>query len=172
MNRDSRVVYVDSDPIVLSHARAIFRDPGVTVMRGNLAEPGDVLATLREWHPVNLDEPVVVILAMVLHFFGAETARGIVTGLAREVPPGSYFVLSVGSGDERTGEALAREYQAGTIYNHSLASFTAFFESLELIPPGVTDAVAWTPGSSGLPSPAHSDGRILVGVARKPRHMP
>lgn len=54
VDRDSRVVYVDSDSIVLSHARAIFRDPGVTVMRGNLAEPGDVLATLREWHPGHL----------------------------------------------------------------------------------------------------------------------
>lgn len=168
VNRDSRVVYVDADPIVLSHARALFREPGVTVMHGNLAEPGEILAELRARHSINLAEPTVVILAMVLHFFDAETARGIVTTFARTVSPGSYFVLSVGSGDEKTGDVLAREYQAGALYNHSLAQFAAFFDDLEPIPPGVTDAVAWMPGSPGQPPPAQPGGRILAGVARKP----
>jgi hypothetical protein len=77
-------------------------------------------------------------------------------------------VLSVGSGDEQTGDALAREYQAGTLYNHSLAQIAAFLEDAEPIPPGVIDAVAWIPGSTVQPPPAHPGGRILAGVARKP----
>ncbi len=105
---------------------------------------------------------------MVLHFFDAATARDIVATFSHEVTPGSYFVLSVGSGDEQTGDALAREYQAGTLYNHSLAQITAFLEDLEPIPPGVTDAVAWMPGSPGQPPPARTGGHILAGVARKP----
>jgi hypothetical protein len=164
---DCHVVYVDADPVVLSHARALLRGPGVTAIHGDLAEPSEILAELRTWHLINLAEPAAVILAMVLHFFDATTARDIVATFARAVPAGSYFVLSVGSGDEQTGGALAREYQAGTLYNHSLAQIAAFLEGLEPIPPGVTDAVAWMPGSPSQPLPAKPGGHILVGVARK-----
>jgi hypothetical protein len=169
---DCRVVYVDADPVVLSHARALLCGPGVTAIHGNLAEPGEILANLRARHLINLAEPTAVILAMVLHFFDAATARDIVATFSREVIPGSYFVLSVGSGDEKTGGVLAREYQAGTLYNHSLAQIAAFLEDLEPIPPGVTDAVAWMPGSPGQPPPTQAGGRILAGVARKPEAGP
>jgi hypothetical protein len=157
-----------SDPIVLAHARALLAASGVTAIRGNVAEPDAILADVRAQRLINLTEPTAVILAMVLHFFDAATARHIVAAFARAVSPGSYLVLSVGSGDERTGDVLSREYQAGTLYNHSLKQVSAFVEDLELVPPGVTDAMAWMPGSpSQLPLPP-SVGRILAGVARKP----
>jgi hypothetical protein len=164
---DCRVVYVDADPVVLTHARALLRSPGVTAIHGDLAEPGAILADLRARRLINPAEPTAVILAMVLHFFDASTARDIVGTFARAVSGGSYFVLSVGSGDEQTGDALAREYQAGTLYNHSVAQIAAFLEGLEPVPPGVTDAVACVPGSPGQPPPAQPGGRILAGVARK-----
>jgi len=164
---DCRVVYVDADPVVLSHARAILRSPGVTAIHGDLTEPSEILAGLRVRHLINLAEPTAVILAMVLHFFDPATAHGIVATFTRAVTPGSYLVLSVGSGDEQTGGTLAREYQAGTLYNHSLAQIAAFLEDLEPIPPGVTDAMAWIPGSLGQPPSAKSGGHILAGVARK-----
>ena len=133
-----------------------------------MAEPDAILADVRAQRLINLAEPTAVILAMVLHFFDAATASDIVATFARAVTPGSYIVLSVGSGDERTGDALAREYQAGTLYNHSLKQISAFVEDLELVPPGVTDAMAWMPGSPSQPPPPPSGGRILAGVARKP----
>jgi hypothetical protein len=108
---DCRVVYVDADPIVLAHARALLRAPGVTAIRGDMAKPDAILADLR---------------------------------------------------------AMAREYQAGTLYNHSFKQVAAFVEDLELIPPGVTDAMAWIPGSPSQSPPPQSGGRILAGVARKP----
>jgi hypothetical protein len=162
------VVYVDADPVVISHAQALLCGPGVTAIHGDLTEPGAILADLHGRHLINLTKPTVIILAMVLHFFDATTAHDIVTTFARAVTPGSYFVLSVGSGDERTGGALTREYQASTLYNHSLAQIVAFLEDLEPIPPGVTDAMAWMPGSPGQPPPAQPGGRILAGVAGKP----
>jgi hypothetical protein len=168
VNPDCRVVYVDADPIVVLHAQALLRGPGVTAIRGDMAEPDAILADLCARHLINLAEPTAVILAMVLHFFDAAIAHDIVASFARAVTPGSYFVLSLGSGDEKTGDALAREYQASTLYNHSLAQIAAFLEDLEPIPPGVTDAVAWMPGSPSQPPPAQSGGHILVGVARKP----
>lgn len=165
---DCHVLYVDADPIVMAHARALLTGPGVSAIRGDMAEPDAILANIGEQRLINLAEPTAVILAMVLHFFDAATASDVVATFARAVTPGSYIVLSVGSGDEQTGDALAREYQAGTLHNHSLAQIAAFVEDLELIPPGVTDAMAWVPGSSGQPPSTRSGGRILAGVARKP----
>ena len=83
---------------------------------------------------------------MVLHFMDAATARGIAGAITGALAPGSYVVISAGSGDEQTGGMLAREYQAGPLYNHSPAQIGAFFEGLDLIPPGLTDAWAWEPG--------------------------
>jgi SAM-dependent methyltransferase len=165
-----RVVYVDADPMVVAHARALLECPGVCVIRGDMAEPDAILADVRAQGLINLAEPTAVILAMVLHFFDAATASAIVAAFARAATPGSYFVLSVGSGDEQTGGALVREYRAGALHNHSLAQIAAFLEGegLELIPPGVADAVAWIPGSPGQPPPAQTGGHILAGVARKP----
>jgi hypothetical protein len=165
---DSRVVYVDTDPIVMAHARALLRGNGVTAIHGDMAKPDDILADIRAESPIDLCEPIVVILAMVLHFFDAAIASDIVATFVRAVTPGSYIVLSVGSGDTRTGGALAREYRAGTLHNHSLAQIAAFVEDLELIPPGLTDAMAWMPGSpSQQQPPPQSGGHILAGIARK-----
>jgi hypothetical protein len=80
-----RVVYVDADPIVLVHARALLRAPGVTAIRGNMAEPDAILADVRAQRLINLAEPTAVILAMVLHFFDAATASDIVAAFARSV---------------------------------------------------------------------------------------
>lgn len=167
---DCRVVYVDADPIVVAHAHALLQCPGVSVIRGDMAEPDAILADVRAQGLINLAEPTAVILAMVLHFFDATTASSIVRTFARAATPGSYFVLSVGCGDEQTGGALVREYQAGTLYNHSLTQIAAFLEGdgLELIPPGVTDALSWMPGSSGQSRPAPTGGHILAGIAKKP----
>ena len=129
------MVYVDNDPMVLSHARALLRGPGVTAIRGDMAAPDAILAAVRAQRPINLADPTAVILAMVLHFFDASTVDDIVATLTRALPPGSYIVLSVGSGDEQTGDALAREYRAGTLHYHPLAQIVAFVENLELIPP-------------------------------------
>jgi SAM-dependent methyltransferase len=165
---DCRVAYVDADPVVVTHARALLCGPGVAAIRGDMAEPDAILADVRTQRLINLAEPTAIILAMVLHFFDAATARDIVATLARAVVPGSYIVVSVGSGDEGTGGALTREYRAGTLHNHSLAQIAAFVEDLELIPPGVTEAMACMPGSPSQPLRLQSGGHILAAVARKP----
>ena len=168
VNPNCRVAYVDADPIVVAHACALLRGPGVTAIRGDMTDPDAILVDICAQRLIDIAEPTAVILAMVLHFFDAATASDIVAAFAKAVSPGSYIVLSVGSGDEQTGGALAREYQAGTLYNHSFKQVAAFVEDLELVAPGVTDAMAWMPGSPSQPPPPQSGGHILVGVARKP----
>jgi SAM-dependent methyltransferase len=164
---DCRVVYVDSDPVVVSHARALLSDTDVTAIRGDLVNPGAILADPRLRNMINLAEPTAVILAMVLHFFDDDSARRFVATFAEAVVPGSYLVISVGSGDDQTGGRLAREYRAGTLHNHSPAQVSGFFDGLDLVLPGLTDAAIWVPGLPGQPQSPQIGGHILVGVARK-----
>jgi O-methyltransferase involved in polyketide biosynthesis len=167
-NPDCRVVYVDRDPVVASHARALLAGPAVAAIRGDLATPDVILADPELRDVIDLAEPVAVVLAMVLHFFDAATTRSIVAAFASTLAPGSYVVISVGSGDEQTGGALVREYQAGTLYNHSTAQIAGFFDGLDLVPPGLAEAWEWTPEADELPPPDSSGGHILAGIGRKP----
>jgi len=168
VNPDCRVAYVDRDPVVVSHARALLSAPGVIALKGDLADPHAILADPALRHLIELAEPVAVIMAMVLHFFDAASARSIADTFTRAIAPGSHVVISAGSGDEQTGGRLAREYRGGTLYNHSPVQIGALFDGLDLLPPGLTDAGAWVPGPTA-PSPARrSGGHILAGVGRKP----
>jgi hypothetical protein len=168
VNPDCRVAYVDQDSIVVSHARALLSGPGVIALPGDLADPDAILADPVLQQMITLAEPLAVILAMVLHFFDVATACGIATAITRAIAPGSYVVISAGSGDEQTGGRLARQYQASTLYNHSPAQIGAFFDGLDLIPPGLTDAGDGVPGSAVPLRARLSGGHILAGVGRKP----
>ncbi len=77
-------------------------------------------------------------------------------------------MISVGSGDEQTGGRLAREYTAGTLYNHAPDRIAEFFAGLELVSPGLVEARHWDPALSAAP-PGRRSGRILAGVGRKPQ---
>jgi len=165
-----RVVYADSDPVVVSHAAALLAtDPATTAaVRGDLTRPSAILADPAVRRLIRLDEPVAVILAMVLHFLDAATAGDVTRIIAQAIAPGSYLVISCGSGDEDTGGRLANEYAAGTLHNYTPRQITGFFGGLELIdPPGLTDARHWMPGQPA-PTPSPDGGHILAGVARKP----
>ena len=165
---DCRVAYVDQDPVVVSHARALLSGPGVIALPGDLADPGAILADPALRCLIKLTEPVAVIMAMVLHFFDAACARSIAGTFTRAIAPGSYVVISAGSGDEETGGRLAREYRVGTLYNHSPAQIGAFFDGLDVLTPGLTDAEAWVPGSAAPSEARRGGGHILAGVGRKP----
>jgi S-adenosyl methyltransferase len=172
---ECRVVYVDRDPVVVLHAAALLTDGGGTAaLQGDLASPDAILADPVLTRLVRLEEPVAVILAAVLHFFPPAAARTITAAITRSISPGSYLVISCGSGDEHTVERLAREYAAGTLHNPSPQQIREFFTGLDLLdPPGLTDARDWTPGSPA-PAPSPHGGHILAGVGRKPgqRHLP
>jgi hypothetical protein len=162
-----RVVYVDYDPVVVSHAKALPTGDTVAAVQGDLRRPAKILADPAVLRLIRPREPVGLILAMVLHFFDSDIAQAITEAFTNSIAPGSYVVLSVGSGDEETGGQLAREYKAGTLYNHSPLQIAGFLGGLELIGPGLADARDWDPDLATA-SPAHQGGRILAGVGRKP----
>jgi SAM-dependent methyltransferase len=164
----SRVVYVDNDVIAVVHAAALLAHGNkfVDALRADLADPAAVLGSPEVTQALRLDRPVAVIFAMVLHFFDAAEAAKIVAGYAAALAPGSYAVVSCGSGDEATGGRLASEYQPDRLRNHSPEQIAGFLDGLDLIPPGVVDAWSWAPGVQRKP-PSRDGAHVLVAVARK-----
>jgi len=178
-NPAARVVYVDNDPIVLAHARALLRggpagriayiDADIRDVDGILGAP-DLLGTL------DLDRPVGLLLLAVLHFVGdADDPCGIVRRLLDALPSGSYLALShlTGDFDAAAWEGVAAVFRRSgvTMQVRSLEQVTRFFDGLELVEPGVVSLPAWRPdpGAHGDEGPP-SDAAVSVygGVARKP----
>jgi len=164
----ARVAYVDTDPVVLSHARALLATgDGVSAVAADLRDPGAVLADPQLRAVIDPARPVCVILGAVLHFLDAGAARAVTAGYARLMAPGSCLVISVAChDDEGLGKQLAQEYTAAAWHNHTPADVTSFFAGLELVGPGVTEAQTWR---AWMPQPVlrHRDGHVLAGVARR-----
>ena len=147
---DSRVVYVDNDPIVLAHARALLvgRPEGTTdYLDADLRDTEKILDHARGL--LDFSQPVAVMLVAVLHLIGPEDhPYSIVSQLMDAVPPGSYLLLSHVASDiepekmAEMGKRLNRLLaQKGTY--RSQAEVTDFFAGLELVEPGVVPVQHW-----------------------------
>jgi O-methyltransferase involved in polyketide biosynthesis len=174
----TRVVYVDRDPEVVSHAGRLLDDiPNVRVIAGDLREPEGILADSSQCSLISFREPAAVVLAGVLHFIcDADDPYGIVNRLMAAMCPGSFLVLSHVSGDFLPPGALK---EAGKLYDRTTAPGVArshgevlrFFGGLDLMPPGLVNAAEWRAGV--LPA---DPGRTIfyagVGVKRQwPRFL-
>lgn len=168
---ESKVVYVDNDPIVLVHARALLTShaEGKTAyLDADLRDPAAVLAGAAR--VLDLTEPVCVLLLGVLHMLGdEEDPRGIVDRFMAAVPAGSYLVITHLASDVHR-EVMA---EVGRLLNRSLAQqitmraregVTSLFDGLHLVDPGVVLAQEWRPDS---PDDASTPSVLWAGVARK-----
>src|SRR5690606_36016502 len=168
-----RVVYVDNDPLVLTHARALLvgTPEGATdYIEADLREPETIIAAAAK--TLDLTQPVTLMLMGIVGFISDEDdAHGIVARLMDALPSGSYLALWAGV-NVVTGESLD---QAQDDYNETDAvpyalrtreQFTAFFEGLELVEPGIVSVPLWRPDPDPLADLKEVDA--LVGVARKP----
>jgi len=165
---EARVAYVDNDPIVISHASSLLaKSRGVIAVPGDLRDPGRILADARLTELVDLSQPACVILSAVLHFLGAGAARDVAGAFARALVPGSYVIISVGSGNSSEGENFTSAYTAARISIHSLEDIQSFFDGLELVPPGVVAVPCWY-GDQPVPDVEPRTAVFLGGIARKP----
>jgi O-methyltransferase involved in polyketide biosynthesis len=163
----ARVAYVDLDPMVLSHARALLAAPGVGAVAADLRDPAAVLGKAELRAVIDPAESVCVILGAVVHFLDAGTAREVIVGYARLIAPGSCLVISCATYDDETlAKRLAAEYTAGQFVNHTREDVVSFFAGLELVGPGVSEAQTWR---AWHPEPVmrHREGHVLAGVARR-----
>ena len=153
---ESRIVYVDNDPIVLTHARALLTSDarGATAyVDADLRDPGKILAEART--VLDFSQPVALMLLHILHFIPDTDDPGqIVAQLMEPLASGSYLVLSHGSSDI-AADGLAdatRQYNASSavsIHMRSREEVTRFFGGLELLEPGVVPLGLWRPGPPG-----------------------
>ncbi|MDP9794554.1 hypothetical protein J2S43_003066 [Catenuloplanes nepalensis] len=165
---ETRVVYVDRDPMVRAHARALLAGgpPGGTDYVHCAAE--DPEAILRESaRTLDLTAPVAVIMCGLLgNVPDYDDARAIVTRLFDGLPSGSYLAVSDGC-DTSPGiiAAVQGANQAGHPYNlRSPAQIAGYLDGLDIVPPGVVPIPQWRPEPGANPPPM--DGRS--GLARKP----
>jgi hypothetical protein len=172
---DSRVVYVDNDPIVLAHATALMTgDPaGATAfIQADLHEPDQILADPRLRRTLDLGKPVALMLVAVVHFFtDEENPHGIVSTLLDALPSGSYLTVSHLTADfldpEQAAAGMAAGQRSGVTYApRSQAEVAAFFTGLDLVDPGVVPILTWRPDGDvpGDALAAHS----YAAMGRKP----
>jgi S-adenosyl methyltransferase len=160
------MVYADTDPVVVAHARALMAADDAVAIEADLRYPASALAHPMARKLIRDSEPTTVVLALVLHFFDADTARHSAAAVTAWLPQGSYAVVSVGAAERELGEALAREYTAAKAYNHTPQQVEEFFAGMNLVSPGLVDAVDWNPRASARPS-APSGVRVLAGIWHK-----
>ncbi|MGW4801193.1 SAM-dependent methyltransferase [Nonomuraea sp. NPDC004297] len=171
----ARVVYVDHDPVVLVHGRALLAGQGgTTVVRGDLREPGAILKDPEVLAALDFDRPVAVLLLAVMHYVAeSDRPREIVATLRDALAPGSYLVLSHG-----TNEARAAAVERGTeVYRgtgsplalRGRARIAELFEGFELADPGLVWLPEWRPEPADLIDFADGprSSLLLCGVGRK-----
>ncbi|WP_242902226.1 SAM-dependent methyltransferase [Actinomadura terrae] len=148
-----RVVYVDNDPIVLVHARALLTSTPEGQSRyidADVSDPQSILAAPEVQETLDLSQPVGLCLIAVLHFLHDEAqAHGIVENLLEPLPSGSFLALStiaIDSAPKQVSTAI-KEYNARGIHSkaRTKADIEGFFKGLELIEPGVTPVHHWRP---------------------------
>jgi hypothetical protein len=170
---ESRIVYVDNDPLVLAHARALLTSTpeGATAyIHADLHDTGEIMTEAAE--TLDFTKPIALILSGILgHVTDTDDARSIVRSLMDALPPGSYLSLNDG-----TSVIAPEEFQeAQEDYNESGAlpyvlrtpdEIASFFNGLELVEPGVVSCPRWRPEPTQFGPPADVDA--FGGVGRKP----
>jgi hypothetical protein len=171
---ESRVVYVDNDPIVLAHARALLTSSpeGATgYLDANARDTGKILTAAAEL--LDFERPVAVLLVAILQLVGDDDdPYGLVTELMRAVPAGSFLVISHVPSDmqrQATGVAKAASLLSGLMTQRvtprSREQVTRFFDGVELIEPGVVPIQQWRPDSD---AEASTRAGMWGGVGKKP----
>ena len=169
----ARVAYIDHDPMVLTHSRALLTKDahGVEVAAGDLRDPEAIWADSGIRDPLDLDQPLCLITTCVYHFMPPDQAREVARGYTRRLPSGSYVVISIGHCDRKAGEEFAAVYNTPggpQFYNHTRAHVAGLFDGLELQGPGIVPAARWRPGWGESPRSAGSGMIVLAGVGKKP----
>ncbi|RKS77008.1 O-methyltransferase involved in polyketide biosynthesis [Actinomadura pelletieri DSM 43383] len=172
---ESRVVYVDNDPIVLVHARALLTSTpeGTTrYLEADFRDPDTILESPELREALDLDRPVALSLIAILHFIVDDAeVRRIIDRLMEPLAPGSVLALSTTTADSAPEEVNAgvAAYNAHGIPTvaRSRAEVEPFFEGLELLDPGVVLVHHWHPDEEAAKL---DDTHVTIygGVARKP----
>jgi S-adenosyl methyltransferase len=168
---DSRVVYVDNDPMVAAHARALLTSSTgeeTCCLDADLLDVGELLDQARQ--KLDFGQPIAVMMLMLLHLIpDSEQPHELVSRLMAAVPSGSYLAISHPASDIRAqsmAEMVELLTQAGPpMAARRHAEVSRFFDGLDLVEPGVVALPNWRPDFADVPA-EYATG--WCGVARKP----
>jgi hypothetical protein len=166
---DSRIVYVDNDPLVLVHARALLTstpEGACDYIDADLRDVGTILDAASK--TLDFSQPVALMLLGIMgQIPDSDDPAGVVRGLLGPMVPGSYLALSDGTTTSKTFTDAVRHYNensASTYHPRSPEMLTSFFDGLELVEPGVVELSKWRPALEGGLREVPGMG----GVGRKP----
>nr|BFE87607.1 hypothetical protein GCM10020093_102080 [Planobispora longispora] len=173
---DAQIVYVDNDPIVMSHGRALLEDnPHTVVVQADMREPKALLDHPEILARIDFDRPVAVLLVAMLHFVpDDDAAAAIVAAIREKLAPGSHLVISHGhlgttSTEQQTrAKNTYRPTSAGPLTPRGPAHLAAYTDGLEVLEPGIVPVQAWRPEFEGDAEVDLSKPGILGVVARVP----
>jgi hypothetical protein len=174
---DSRVVYVDNDPIVLAHARALLTSApeGATAyVDADLREPDRILRNEDLLATLDLTRPVGLMLVAILHFLvDDDDPYGLTRTLIDAIPSGSYMAISHVTLDfvpphlAATAAPVTKQSQIDMSFRTG-EQFAAFFDGLELVEPGITPVTEWRPEDPPEKRTPAGQATMYGAVARKP----
>ena len=170
----SRVVYADVDEVAVAHSRLLLEDNADNaVIQADVREPDSILTAPETQLLIDLSQPVGLLLVSVLHFLdGSDDPWRVMAHLRDALAPGSYLVLSHGTGEAKPDVAAA----ANTVYlsrvsargdHRSRAEILRFFDGFELVDPGLVYLTQWRPDDPAEETADASRYWLLAGVGRR-----
>jgi SAM-dependent methyltransferase len=168
---DARVAYVDNDPIVLAHGRALLeRDKGTRVVTADLREPDKVLGHPDVQKLIDFSEPVAVLLVgMLHHLHDDENPEAVVDGYLDAVPPGSHVFIThfLNEGPEAGPVEKSFLEFLGTGRFRTREEILRLFRGLELVEPGLVYLPEWRPDRIVRDKLTLPERLMVGGIARK-----
>ncbi|MEU4404847.1 SAM-dependent methyltransferase [Streptosporangium sp. NPDC023963] len=164
----ARVVYVDNDPAVLVHGRALLgTNDNVTIVEGDVRRPGEILGHPDVRAAIDFDRPVGVLLLAIMHFVPDEDdPLGIIATLRRAMAPGSHLVLSHAAVDARpeASDGVAKVYDraSSSFVGRTGKEIVRLFDGFDVVEPGVVNLPEWRP-EPGTAVPYRNIGSYFLG---------
>jgi O-methyltransferase involved in polyketide biosynthesis len=172
LDPDVRVLYVDHDPMAITHARTLLTDETRTAaVLADIREPGAVLDHPVTRELIDLTQPVAVLASGILHHLDDTDAAGTVAGFVERLCPGSHLMINhLLDDDEPRAKEMERAFARGELGVCRFRTWTelgAYFDGLDLVDPGLVHADAWRPDEL---TPTDSPVRKLyaAGMGRMP----
>jgi hypothetical protein len=148
-NPDSRVAYVDNDPVVIAHTAALLAYPGrVGAVPGDVRRPADILASPPLTALIDTSEPFCLVLSLILDYIPPGQAAETMAAFRDAMPTGSYLIMSIGINE--TAIDVARDFNkihraAAEVHLHSRKQIEGYCAGLKAVEPGLTEVRFWRP---------------------------
>lgn len=154
-NINGRVVYVDIEPMAISHSNAILRDiPNTLALLEDARRPEEIYARIDESGIIDFDKPVAILFISLLHFIeDVNESRELVSRYCDRLVPGSYLAFTYGTTEGTPAGVLEgfsklSEASATKAFYRNRSEIFGIFEGLEFVEPGIVYTPLWHPEST------------------------